>query len=193
MPQTVHLIRHGQSTFNAACAAVPWVDPMLIDAPLSERGWREVAALRTRAPALEVDLVVTSPLTRAIQTALGAFADGRAPIVVEPLLRESLESSCDVGRSPSVLAETFPMLRFDHLVDPWWHTDGTERRETIQRPFSPEPQSAVMARIAAFRAWLRQRAEPTLAVVGHGTFFNLLTGVRLDNCEVLTLAPFPPT
>ncbi|MFN3077629.1 MAG: phosphoglycerate mutase family protein [Alphaproteobacteria bacterium] len=69
----LHLIRHGQSTFNAACAVIPWSDPMLFDAPLSARGEEEVALLRRRVAELPVELVLVSPLTRAIQTALGAF------------------------------------------------------------------------------------------------------------------------
>lgn len=179
---TVHLIRHGQSTFNAACAALPFADPMLFDAPLSERGHGQVADLRGRVAPLGVELVVTSPLTRALQTAIGGFGGGPAPIVVEALVRESLESSCDVGRSPRVLAAEFPNLRFDHLDDPWWHTDDGD-----SRPVPSEPQPMLVRRIEMFRAWLERRPERTIAVVGHGTFFNVLTGLRMDNCEIATI------
>ena len=46
--KVVYLIRHGQSTFNAAYAR-DGVDPMLFDAPLSALGRRQVATLRDAA------------------------------------------------------------------------------------------------------------------------------------------------
>ena len=111
MPKTVHCIRHGQSTFNAH-----WEeggsDPLHFDAPLSDLGQQQVAAAAVALRDVPYELVVTSPLTRAIQTTLGLFADHpSAPeIRVECLHRERLENSCDVGRSPVLLGATIPGL-----------------------------------------------------------------------------------
>ncbi len=182
MGQTVHLIRHGQSTYNAACAVSPWSPPLIYDAPLSPRGVGEVAALRGKVAGLGVEAVVTSPLTRAVQTALGAFGDSGVPILVNALARECLEASGDVGRPPGVLAAEFPMLRFDHLDDPWWHTAGGDPLAVCL-----EPEATLRARIDAFLAWLPTQPFRTLAVIGHGTFFNHLTGIRLDNCGMTTI------
>ncbi len=182
MPQTVHLIRHGQSTFNAATAVTPWIDPMLFDAPLSPRGHEQVAALREQVPRLEVDLVVTSPLTRALQTAVGAFAGTGTPILVEALPRERVDSSCDLGRSPALLSRDFPQLSFDHLDDPWWYTDPAQ-----DKPVVTEPLRLFEARVLAFEDWLAARPERTIAVVGHGSFFHRLSGQSLANAEVHTM------
>jgi broad specificity phosphatase PhoE len=182
--QTVHLIRHGESLFNALCAQAPWSDPMLFDAPLSASGEAQVAELRRRVTGLPVELVVTSPLTRALQTALGAFGGNGVPILVEALHCERVEASCDVGRSPGVLAAEFPALRFDHLEDPWWYADGVPPGQV---PW--EPEEVFTARVDAFRAWLAARPERTIAVIGHGAFFSRLTGQRLANCELVTLTP----
>ncbi len=38
-----------------------------------------------------------------------------------------------------------------------------------------------------FREWLATRPETRIAVVGHGTFLNRLTGHHFKNCERLTL------
>ncbi len=187
MTKTVHLIRHGTSTFNVACAEAPWIDPMLFDARLSPRGEEQAAALRRAAAALGVELAVTSPLTRAIQTAVAAFGD-LAPIRVESLHCERVETSCDIGRSPAALAAEFPMLAFDHLDDPWWHTDGSHPLAIV-----PEPDAVLDRRIAAFRDWLGRRPERRIAVIGHGTFFQRLTGRRLANAEILSLALDPDT
>ena len=64
--------------------------------------------------------VITSPLTRAIQTALTIFQD-TTPIKVIADHRELLSHSCDVDRSPSTLQMEFPNLYFGCLDETWWH------------------------------------------------------------------------
>lgn len=181
MEKRVHLIRHGQSLFNAAFAQER-VDPMIFDSPLSPLGHQQVAAMRQTGAAFDVEVIVTSPLTRAIETTLGVFGLSGPPVVVEALHRERVEHSCDVGRSPPALAEKFPQLAFDHLDDPWWHSDGSHPRAIVV-----EPEPVLMARVAAFRAWLKRRPERAIAVVGHGTFLNRLTGHTFQNCEMLSI------
>ena len=69
---TILCIRHGQSTFNAAWAATG-ADPMHYDARLSALGREQVVAARATLLAYPVEIVLVSPLTRAIETALGVF------------------------------------------------------------------------------------------------------------------------
>ena len=71
--KTIHCIRHGESTFNRAWRTNP-VDPLHFDAPLSEVGHEQVLRARPAIAALPVDLVMVSPLTRALQTAAGLFS-----------------------------------------------------------------------------------------------------------------------
>ena len=111
--KTIHFIRHAQSEHNARVIGaldedVIRMDPALRDARLTALGHRQAHALDSELAALrEIELVVTSPLTRAIQTTLAAFADHPAPRTVQPLHREHLDSFCDVGRSPTELTESF--------------------------------------------------------------------------------------
>ena len=183
MPQLVHFIRHGQSTFNAAWAETGR-DPGHIDAPLSPLGHDQVAQAREALAPVHVDLVISSPLTRALQTTVGIFGGRGVDVMVTCRHRERLESSCDLGRSPKALAADFPHLAFDHLADPWWH-DGPTDADGLP----VEPEDVFEARVAAFAAWLDARPEASIAVVGHHVFFRSLTGRPLANCEVLTLAP----
>jgi len=180
--KTIHLIRHGQSLFNAAFDQVARTDPMLFDAPLSPTGREQAAARRAEAHGLGVEIIVTSPLTRAIETALAVFGADHAPIHVEALHCERLEHSCDVGRSPRELAEAFPGLAFHHLDDPWWHSDGSHARAIVV-----EPEPILLGRVERFRAWLGARPERIVAVVGHGTFLHRLTGHHFRNCERRTI------
>jgi len=173
-------IRHGESTFNAAWRAAS-VDPLHFDAPLSPAGVLQVRKARRALEDMPVELVVTSPLTRALQTTAGLFDGHRhSPrIVVHALMRERVENSCDVGRRPSELAVDFPSLDLAHLDDVWWHADGIPDTRGI----CIEPSASVAARALQFKSYLRGRPERCIAVVGHGTFFYHLTGRTLANCE----------
>jgi broad specificity phosphatase PhoE len=182
-PKTILCIRHGESTFNAAAANGG--DPLHYDAPLSERGQAQVQHTRALLRERAVELVITTPLTRALQTTAGLFADhpSSPAILVEALHRERVENSCDVGRSPLHLSTAFPTFAFDHLPEVWWHSHDAPD----ERGVCVEPIDLVHARAGQFRQLLLQRPERHIAVVGHGTFFRALTGRVLANCEVLEM------
>ncbi len=183
MTNIIHLIRHGQSTFNEAWEREK-VDPMIIDAPLTERGHDQAATLRDQVAALQVDAIIASPLTRALQTASRLAEGTDIPIHVDSLHREYVWSSCDIGRSPKHLSQEFPDLEFGHLSDPWWWCPSGNPHAVDQ-----EPSFVVMNRVHAFLNVLKARPERSLAIVGHCTFFWLLSGVLLENCQLLTLNP----
>jgi broad specificity phosphatase PhoE len=177
----VILIRHGQSTFNAEFEATG-VDPMIFDAPLSALGLEQLKRARVQLTSLsKPDIILSSPLTRALQTAVGLFGDRDIPITVSALHREQLECSCDVGRSPNALAAEFPHLRFDHLEDPWWY-DGDKDENGI----SVEPLGDFFERVSRFASWVQSQRGKTVVVVGHGSFFRRLTGHEFENCEILS-------
>lgn len=184
----IHFIRHAQSRHNALALTTPDEDtlrrdPTLRDARLTRLGEQQALALADEVSRLrEIELVVVSPLTRAIQTMLAAFDGHPAPRLVEALHREHLDSWCDIGRSPGALARDFPMLDFGGLADPWWHVvDGDE-------PYVREPPEALDGRVAAFGDWLRARPEDCIAVIGHGTFLRHLTGERFANAQRRAIA-----
>lgn len=183
-PAEIFLVRHGQSTFNAAWAESP-VDPLHFDAPLSPLGRLQVENARQRLAGMPApDLVICTPLTRAIQTALGLFGQTNAPIVVSSMHRERLDNSCDVGRTAALLARDFPTLSFEHLQDPWWH-DGVHD----ERGLCMEPDDVFGERVSEFGAWLPAQPGRLIFVVGHGTFFHRLTGQHFANCEIVRWNP----
>ena len=130
---------------------------------------------------LDVNLLVVSPLSRAIQTATIAFGE-KPPMrtVLSPLHSERVSADCDLGRPKSQLAADFPWIKawegFDELEDDW-------------SPTFESDANWVRTRVPAFFAWLRQQPEQTIAVVGHGAYFNSLLGKHLRNCEVARLRP----
>ena len=183
VPEYIYLIRHWQSTFNALFDVNP-IDPLHFDARLSRIGIEQVAATRQAASEIPVDLIVVSPLTRAIQTAVGLFGVADIPMIITDLHRERLEHSCDVGRSPSALSAEFPMLSFDHLSDPWWHSGQED-----DRGVDVEPYHLFAQRVTDFSRWLTARPENVVVVIGHGEFFRRLSGRHLRNCEIMKWRP----
>jgi broad specificity phosphatase PhoE len=185
----IHFIRHAQSEHNARFeSALDEMavrhDPSLRDAPLTALGQSQAHGLRAEVNALcEVELVVISPLSRAVETTLAAFNNHPAPRIVHDLHREYLQSFCDIGSSPDRLSQAFPALDFDHLDDPWWHVG-----EASDDPFAPEPVESLLTRVATFADWLSARPEFEIAVVGHGTFLRHLTGHAFGNAERIKTA-----
>jgi len=180
--KTILCIRHGESTFNAM-APGSGGDPLHYDAPLSQLGRQQTAKARAVLRDVPIDLVITTPLTRALQTTAGLFADhpSSPPILVQSLHRERVENSCDVGRSPALLSKEFPSFAFDHLPEVWWHT----HESPDNRGVCIEPVELVRSRADEFKRFLLERPERLIAVVGHGTFLFHLIGHALANCEVV--------
>jgi broad specificity phosphatase PhoE len=178
MPRHVDLIRHGQSTFNAHYEATGQ-DPLHFDARLTELGEQQVVAARDRYRDRDYDIVLASPLTRAIQTAHGIFGDRGIPFEICALHREWQISSCDIGRETSALRTDFPHLDFSALSDRWWRHD----LPACDLGFPQETEAHLQERVRAFAAFIATRPEERIAVVGHGDFFRRLIGRHLANCE----------
>jgi 2,3-bisphosphoglycerate-dependent phosphoglycerate mutase len=79
---TLILIRHGQSTWNAANKFTGWVD-----VPLSKRGRAEAACAAYRLSEFKIDVCFTSLLIRAIETAVICLTEceatcaGKSPVL----------------------------------------------------------------------------------------------------------------
>lgn len=169
-------MRHGQSTFNVV-HDYTGRDPQIPDAPLSELGERQVeaAALRFNKP---LDLIISSPFTRAIQTAHAMAAAQQTPIVIDPLVSEQRMYSCDIGSPVEKLQADWPALDFSKVQGgEWW------------QPF-PEDRKDLTRRITAFRDEYGWREDAgRLLVVSHWYFIQAISGAGLDNAEVVEVRP----
>ena len=125
--------------------APDFVDPGLVDTRLTPLGEAQASALRPIVRALDPppEVLVASPLTRALRTAELAFEgsdfrcpeDDRAPIrrVTCALARERVFHASDVGRRASAIEKDFPgwclrEIRERHGEGPWWYVGGPRRR-----------------------------------------------------------------
>ena len=187
----VLLVRHGEGTHNArpsssASAKMGWLQrSQQVDPRLTDKGREQAAALSDHPLLSSVDLLVVSPLSRAIQTAALAFGERPQPsrcrrVVLTPLHSERWTAPCDEGRPKSELAADFPFVRswegYGELPEAWWPNKATDA-------------DWVTRRVPAFLDWLDAQPGQRIVVVGHGAFFGVraLLGRHLRNCEVALL------
>ena len=134
------------------------------DARLTPLGEAQARALRPTMAAQRVDVVLTSPLSRTIQTALLAIPEG-PPFVVEAGCRERNGTHpCDKRRSRAELRADFPQLVLDNLA--------TEEDDTWTE--AREPEHDLNVRAGRFCATLAARPEEFIAVVTHNDFLTAL-------------------
>ena len=114
----VYFIRHGEAAHNVAPR--PWGEE-LVDAPLTDVGRQQAAGLVPQAAGVTLDVVIVSPLVRAIETAtigLAAHLERGVPFVVEELCREQRGPNLPDKRRPKdALAAAHPALDFSAMPD----------------------------------------------------------------------------
>ena len=166
------LLRHGQSEFNQHFAATRR-DPGIIDPRLTELGHSQAADAARLLAEQPVVRIITSPYTRALQTAKPLALALRVPVTVNPIVRERYAFACDIGTPRSELERAWPEHDFSMLDEMWW-------------PTMEEPAEAVQARAALF--WAELEALPDRSgtvVVTHWGFILSLTGQSVMNGDWL--------
>jgi broad specificity phosphatase PhoE len=114
----VCLIRHGESQANTGA----WSNhPDHVDSRLTSRGQSQARQLRLRfaTSARTFELIVSSPLSRALETSAIAFADQPlASIVVHPWAAEHARLFSDQGRPKAGVARDFPWADLSLVREP---------------------------------------------------------------------------
>jgi broad specificity phosphatase PhoE len=179
--KTLFLIRHGQSIANRD------YDESIAyrDAGLTEQGIAQAKALQKELEELQLDLVVVSPLTRALQTCQNALPPSYSgPILVLPEIAEICSSHYSCGQKRHVVQPKFPSsfnwsnVPMDEIW--WWPYDQRHGSETNEYQ---------MKRMEKFRNFIREQPEKRIAVFSHGDYlWEFLEGKRsyLANCQVTT-------
>ena len=170
------LLRHGQSEFNLHFAATRR-DPGIIDPALTELGHTQAAEAARLLSEHPVTRIITSPYTRALQTTAPLARMLRVPVVVNPIVRERYAFACDIGTPRAGLERAWPEHDFSGLDEVWW-------------PATEEPEAAVQARAALFRAEIAALPDwSDTVVVSHWGFILCLTGQSVMNGTWLRCDP----
>ena len=171
----IYLIRHAESEANAA---VDLDNPTYYyDARITKKGEGQALKAKNVLENIHFDTFICSPLTRTLQTFSIIFPDKRP--IIEPLIREHLFYSCDVGRQPSSLKKDFTSFDFSNLNDFWWNNN----RPINEKKIVKENFNDIKNRLDKFKLWLNKSNSNTIALVSHGTFLSQITGFMLENCE----------
>ena len=177
MNKKIYLIRHAQSEANAA---IDLDNPTFYyDARLTNLGKEQTLKTRKKLANVDFDLMISSPLTRTLQTFSLVFPLPINNTIVLPLVREHLDHSCDVGRQPEILKKEFPHFNLATLKKFWWNNDKLIDEKAINQ----ESIENLDIRVEKFKKWICERDEQTIAVVSHGTFISRIIGFHLNNCE----------
>ncbi|KAL3515445.1 hypothetical protein ACH5RR_022347 [Cinchona calisaya] len=205
--KTIHLVRHAQGIHNVDGDKnyKAYMSPEYFDAHLTPLGWQQVDNLHKHVHSSgllnRIELVVTSPLMRTMQTAVGVFGgggytdrmdilplmvanagnSGRAaisslnspPIVALELCREHLGvHPCDRRRSVSEYQCLFPAIDFSLI--------GSDD-DTLWKANVRETKEELATRGINFMKWLLTRKEKEIAVITHSGFlFHTLTAFGND-------------
>ncbi|CAM6121506.1 unnamed protein product [Calypogeia fissa] len=205
----IHIVRHGQGYHNVQgeIDRLSYLSYDYLDASLTPKGWQQVGALQKYLKSSgildSVELVVSSPLTRTLQTATGAFGgedivngETHKPLMVEGVgkaPRKAISSAgalpfvavewcreqigihpCDKRQPISVYRTLFPAVDFSEVE----HDDDVLWKADVR-----ETDDELYARARKFVQWLLKRKEKEIAVVSHSSFlFHLMTTFG-DDCS----------
>ncbi|KAB2616927.1 phosphomutase-like protein 3 [Pyrus ussuriensis x Pyrus communis] len=207
--KTLHLVRHGQGIHNVEGEKdqSAYLSYDLFDAHLTPLGWSQVDNLHKHVQACglfkKIDLVITSPLLRTMQTAVGvfggeAYTDGidvpplmvanagnsnhpaisslnSPPFIAVELCRELLGvHPCDKRRSISEYRPLFPAIDFSLIEN---------EDDILWLPDIKEKTEQVAARGVEFLNWLWTRKEKEIAIVSHSDFLFYTLSAFGNDCH----------
>lgn len=164
-------VRHAQALHNV-CEDNLWTP----DNPLTEEGEKQCEEAHKEwgdKIFSKADLIVVSPMTRALQT--GYIISGKKGDLnwtVTPMCSEKLSgATCDEGRPKTELVKNLPWMSawkgVAELDEEWW---------TAKRP--PEEE-----RVTEFLKFLEEQKEEKIVVVSHGAFLQYIVGYHLPNAN----------
>ncbi|KAL0884683.1 hypothetical protein Bca101_008664 [Brassica carinata] len=212
----IHLLRHGQALHNVEAEKDrnALLSPHLFDAPLTDHGHQQVENLRERLVSSgvlkRVELVVTSPLLRTMQTAVGVFGNedklhnmtsSPSILALEVARDRNGVRPPDMRRNVSEYQTIFPTIDFSqakiffHLKILFLENYNMFKKrkynilyieseeDNLWRPDVRESEEEIFARGLEFMKWLWKRPEKEVAVVSHGIVLQHMLYVFANDCD----------
>jgi len=214
LARSMFFVRHGEAEHNPLLVKANFKskDPSEINAvlcrearsivnpKLTEKGREQAAALgkKMQAEGRRFDLCITTPLARAIETSHLAFGAVAAKFMITADAVESATPKLagpQRGHSKEDTIKMFPfaaewdlsMIREDGPEPNWVLGEAIEPTEDAGGRCGPAYLNPLPAedRIAPLAAWLKERPEAAIVVVGHSGVFDKLLGLNMANCELV--------
>lgn len=157
---TIYLIRHAEADGNLYRRAHGWYDSVITD-----RGYRQIAALAERFADVRFDAVYSSDRHRTMTTALSVYKTHGLPLVTTPRLREiGVGTWEDMPWAEIERTDGEQLERFNTDAERWQVPGG----ETI--PGVRDRMAAILREIA------EAHPDGTVAVFSHGMAIRLIVG-----------------
>lgn len=199
----IHLVRHGQGFHNVAGEVTQelYCDETYFDAHLTARGWQQAGDLKAHAKTsdarIKPEIVIVSPLMRAMQTAAAAFGGGKwqEGDTTAQLMTEGSEQK-EISAAHSAIAQSeVPFVAFELCREHIGKHPCDRRRplEEYRKKFpgidfsnvlneddiywkagQRESDADIAKRGIEFLQWLSNRPETEIAVVSHSGFLRCM-------------------
>lgn len=189
--KTVHFVRHAEGTHNVK---KDYSSIEHVDARLTEKGKLQCRSLAKRIAKSDLgtthhdlytkaDLLVTSPLTRCIQTCIRSCkslieARPSIPIIAMESIRETVNFHCDRRRPVAALSTDFPIVEYDMVPNHDTAWDAYHSQLGPPEAFTTFRESAQIYKVAErgrhFFGWLASRSERHVVICSHCAFYRCL-------------------
>ena len=168
MSQTLHLIRHGHALHNELFHKIgvrAFKMPAMIDAPLTQEGhFQSIELGKSWSYKTNIELILVSPLTRALETCMNIFGDTDITIECHEFLREYPigEDTCNKRSSLTILKHKYPTIDFNLSMDQdsLWREDYRETFDELEQ------------RLQEMIKYLKSRPEKNIAIISHNSYFG---------------------
>lgn len=153
----IYFVRHGSTDSFEKRITQSATDP------LNERGLSQARELAKRFSKTPLDLIISSPFTRALQTAQ-AISD---KITISDLYKEVTKPTEVVGRSKEDqdVKDILHKIGEMYFIDPLWHYSDEENFEDLKK------------RGIEALEFLKSKNAENILVVSHGNFIALMVGI----------------
>ena len=151
-------------------------NPYYLDTKLVEEGHKQSKDLKNSKILNNIDLVLTSSLSRCLQTTYNIFSEKNIPIIALDILKEYPQGlqTCNRRSDIDILIPLYPQIDFSNIIhneDILWNE---KKEETIDE---------LNKRIKTFKNFLKNRSEKNIAIVGHSSFFGQFKDNKISYIE----------
>ena len=171
MNKILYCIRHGESKHYKdflKYGSSSYYDRRYKDSRLTDRGHNQSNNLSNWDKLNKIDLVITSPQYRALQTTSNIFQNhlGSKKIIALESVREYPLSFqiCNQRSDKSLLKKDFIHTNFDNIMehDNMWSNNKSESLISLEN------------RVGYFLNFIKNRPEKTICLISHDLFINKL-------------------
>lgn len=188
----LYLIRHGHAQHNKLFDEIgvnAFYDSNYQDTSLTKKGYDESIYLKSIWGEINnIELVLTSSLTRCIETSLNIFSGIDIPIIALETIKEYPQGLqyCNKRSNINILKKNFPRVDFSNI-----QTD----EDTLWDPENKESIEQLNKRIEDLKVFLKGRKENNIAIVSHSCFLeqfkdNKISLIENGEKELLHCIPY---